>query len=148
MAYCVAQDVINSHRNIPSSDSTYITIFIEDADTEIDLRLGSIGYTIPFSPIPTVIKLISKLKAVHWELKRVYASQVQEGVFDWIQTFEDKAEQLLKFLEKGGKFGDLAPPQTVESTTEDVHFIFDLGDVISQGYHPDDDDIRYGEDDE
>lgn len=145
MAYSTYIDVLAAHKPIPTSESSYITIFIADADIEIDLRLGAVGYSVPFDPVPDAVAAISKYKALYLELKRLYGSQVQEGFFEWVKAWDDLAEKLLKLLENGAPMGSLAVPQLVESTTEDFTPIFDLGSITSQMLHPDDNDLRYGE---
>lgn len=147
MAYATAQNVLDLHKYIPATESTYIVTLISDADIEIDLRLGIVGYTVPFTaPIPDVINVISKYKAVYKELKRLYGSQVEEAFYDWVKAWDDEAEKLLKLLEGGALLEDVALPKAIESSTEDFTPIFDLGDVEAWAYQPDDDDLRYGED--
>jgi len=147
MAYSVYQDVLDTHKAIPSNESAYITKFIVDADIEIDLRLGIIGYTVPFTaPIPPVLTAISKYFATYKELKRIYAKQVQEGLFEWVRDYRDEGERLLKLLEMGASINDIDIPDIIDSSTKDFTPIFDLGDVEAWAYHPDDDDLRYGED--
>jgi len=147
MAYCIPTEVRSLHKAIPAAEDSTILTFIADADAEIDLRLGAVGYSVPFDPAPTIITTISKNKSIYFELKRIYGSQVQVGFFSWVEAYNEYADKLLSMLERGYPISGNAFPERIESTTEDFPFIFTLEDAESQVMHPDDNDIRYGEED-
>lgn len=154
MAYCTAAQVKNAHKPIPDTvaETTIIEGFIADVDSEIDFRLAIIGFSVPFSPVPPIIRIISKYKTISRELMRLYGSQVQEGFAEWAKKFDDVAESNLKRLEQGGALlaadGSVAQaaPTFIESTTEDYEHIFNLNDELEWDLREDDTDIRYGED--
>jgi hypothetical protein len=147
MAYCTPTEVRTMHKALPAAEDSTIATFIADADAEIDLRLGAAGYSVPFSPTPTIINTISKNKSIYFELKRIYGSQVQVGFFSWVEAYNEYADKLLEMLEKGYPLSGTTFPERLESTTEDSQFIFTLEDLENQTMHPDDSDIRYGEED-
>lgn len=155
MAYCTAAQVKNAHKPIPdtSAETTIIEGFIADVDFEIDFRLRIVGFSVPFSPVPPIIEIISKYKTISRELMRLYGSQVQEGFAEWAQKFDAVAEDNLKRLEQGASLlasdGSIAvaAPTFIESTTEGFEHIFTLEDELEWDLREDDTDIRYGEDD-
>jgi hypothetical protein len=154
MAYCTAAQVKNAHKPIPDTvaETTIIEGFIADVDSEIDFRLAIVGFSVPFSPVPPIITIISKYKSISRELMRLYGSQVQEGFAEWAKKFDKVAEDNMKRLEQGAALlaadGSVAvaAPIFIQSTTEDFELIFNLNDELEWDLREDDTDIRYGED--
>ena len=58
MAYCTVNDV-KAKLNIPASDTSEdeaIASYIEQADAFIDALLEAKGFTVPLSPVPSIVK--------------------------------------------------------------------------------------------
>jgi len=103
--YTTYDDVDNEIQNlaecIPAgkTDEVWVTAQIENAQQEIDGRLGAF-YTVPFSTVPDIIKAI----ALYFTCSRILgANFVGEIPADskWVDTYYNRGNALLKAIESG-----------------------------------------------
>jgi len=131
MAYCTATDVYESWADITADQAgaTRVTNAIAFADAIIDASLVH-RYTVPFDPVPALIKSISTDFAVFIVKYRKDPRMVTSP-----QTEEERqivlAGNLLDQLRKGEiNLPDVTERQMVESTMEDYAPIFNLDDEL------------------
>lgn len=140
------------HDQIPDTSETRIGHFITDAEYVVKAKLSPFVTMWTNANEPGVVQVIIKHMALWTELKALFGSQSEE-FHEWIRDVLifpwDLLEQLIEMFEEGKMFPEdfsvLEENQIRLNTKTRVH-IFDLGDVHAQAMHPEDDDIRYGED--
>ncbi len=95
-------------------NDTRVTDAIADADAEIDGYCGK-RYTLPFSPVPALVKKMSKEIAVY----NLYARR--QGAPDHIAKLRDDDVELLKSVSKGtSTLGSDAPAEITGDTSDNT----------------------------
>ncbi len=123
MAYCVRADILGliseetliqltDDNGAGIVDDAVVTRIITDADAEIDGYCGE-KYTLPFSPVPTIIRKISVDIAIY----NLYARR--QGAPDDRAKRYDNAVKLLKDIQTGKvTLGSTAPTEVAQDTVE------------------------------
>lgn len=102
MAYCLEADVRRKVTVVPADTlgTNQIADGIAAGDAEIDARL--IGrYTVPFSPVPELIKRISILLAAGWALGDAYAGTGPNVPVAFAENCLEEGRKLLELLATG-----------------------------------------------
>jgi hypothetical protein len=140
------------HDQIPATSSTRVGHFITDAEYVVKAKLSPFVAAWGDATEPGIVQVIIKHLALWTELKALFGSQSEE-FHEWIRDARiypwDLLEQIIEMLEDGSEPMDeftVKDTNQIRLNTKLFTKIFDLGDVLSQSTHPEDNDIRYGED--
>lgn len=111
--YCAQADVMNQVllalltearwnlvSTLPASPSD-VDLRIQEGDADIDSRLGALGYALPFSSNPNLLKSLSVLYARYACFRDLYAGGSPSAGTDAIKNFKDEFELRFKQLEDG-----------------------------------------------
>ncbi len=140
------------HFKIPDEDNNRITDFISDAEAIVKAKLSPYVTMWTDATEPEIVKVIVKHMACWSEMRFMYAEQVLEEAHEWIRDFKELPWELLHemidILDNGGVPEGFTAVKSspLKSNTQTFKKIFTLQDWEAQGYHPEDDDKRYGED--
>lgn len=141
----LSQAAWNVTSNLPSSPSD-VDLRIQEGDAEIDSRLGAMGYALPFTNNPLLLKSLSVLYARYACFRDLFAGGSPSSGTDAIKHFKDEFDTKMKQLEDGwaslltaagavvvpttGRFGvgvarntasvDNAPGELISSYMDDV----------------------------
>lgn len=150
MSTIVWTDVQELHDPIPDTSENRIGNFISDAENIIKAKLAPYVQLWTDTTEPGIVSVIIKHMACWTELKALYGSQVEE-FHDWIKDFKELPwellHELIAMLQSGIVPNGFTALQSnpIRSNTKTFEKIFNLADWNSQKLHPDDADIRYGE---
>ena len=136
---------------IPDTSEDRIGRFIIDAERVVKSKLAAFVEAWTDATEPGIIQVIVKHFALWTEMESLFGSQSEE-YHEWVAARKVFPWDLLHQIIDDAKEGlDIDPDFTkknvewVRSNTKLYAKIFDLGEVLSQGMHPDDADLRYGE---
>lgn len=87
--------------NLNEGDPSDIEIRIQEADSEIDGRLGALGYALPFGNNPPLLKTLSVLYARYACFRDLFAAGSPSGGSDATKAFEDAFESRMEKLVEG-----------------------------------------------
>lgn len=149
MPYCTVEDVLRNNERITDTtdEREAIAAFIEFADGFID---DSIRHKVdlPFTVVPTTIRLISSYFATWMELKRLIGQNVGGGEEpEWVTSYREFAEEKLSAIagcEIMFSTDDATQKMAVDSNTRGKKTIFDLGHPYEQDWQSTPGDKRYG----
>lgn len=85
---------------LPASPSD-VDLRIQEGDAEIDSRLSGLGYSLPFSTTPPLLKSLSVLYARYACFRDLYAGGSPSAGTEAIKNFKDEFEQRFTKLEGG-----------------------------------------------
>jgi hypothetical protein len=152
MSNVVWTEVRELHTQIPTTSESRIGRFITDAEYVVKSKLAPYVEAWTDLTEPGVVRVIIKHLACWTELQSLYGSQVEE-FHEFVQNFKEFPWDLLHEIIDAAKEGLDIDDEFTEKVLSKVSYntelrtkIFDLGDVLSQIMHPEDDDLRYGED--
>lgn len=150
MSNVIWTEIQEMHDPIPNSDEDRIERFILRAETMVKSKLSPYVEMWTDATEPDIVKNMIQDLACWMELRALYGSQTKE-FHDWIAQFREDAMELLHeiiaMLEEGfNPHGfTLLQSNQVRSNTKTLEKIFNLNTWESQSLHPEDADIRYGE---
>jgi len=139
--YCTADDdvrvLIEKVTDAVVSD-TSVNYMIDIACDLIDGKLHYM-YTVPFTTTPPVVKTIATHLASYFVLRRIYSKTRGAEGNDWIVTFRDFADELVRGLVDGSitlldSDGTSLSPKSdygMKTSTKDYTPIFNDGDELS-----------------
>ena len=151
MSNVIWTNVQELHDPIPDDSEDRIERFITDSENIIKAKLAPYVQAWNDASEPSIVQVIIKHMSCWTELKALYGSQVEE-FHDWIRDFRelpwDLLHELIEMLQNGfvPEGFNALQSNALRSNTKTFEKIFNLNKWESQSLHPDDSDIRYGED--
>lgn len=107
MSYCTSteakdQALVKVIAQAAWTDPTDINTRIAEADAVIDAALAAVGYTVPFTSTPALVKQLSILYTRYAVLRDIYKNQApsQGGAEGW-KPYKDAFDELLNKLVAG-----------------------------------------------
>lgn len=90
--------------NVTPGAPSDIEVRIQEADSEIDSRLASMGYSIPFSNNPPLLKTLSVLYSRYACFRDLFAAGSPSGGGEATKAFESAFEKRMSALQSGNAF--------------------------------------------
>lgn len=107
MAYCTSteakdQVLVKVISQAAWTDPTDINTRIAEADAVIDAALAAVGYTVPFTTVPALVKQLSILYTRYAVIRDAYKNSApsQGGAEAWT-PYKEQFDNLVELLQKG-----------------------------------------------
>lgn len=107
MSYCTSaeakdQALVKVITQAAWTDPTDINTRIAEADAVIDAALAAVGYTVPFTSTPALVKQLSILYTRYAVLRDIYKNSApsQGGAEGW-KPYKEQFDNLVELLQKG-----------------------------------------------
>ncbi len=108
--YCIQSDVTNqalllllqqAQWNLVANGSSDVEVRIQEADSEIDSRLAGVGYSLPFSNNPPLLKQLSIMYSRYACFRDLFAGGSPSGGSDATKAYEERFEKKMDAILAG-----------------------------------------------